>query len=403
VYKPLIALEAINDRCRSTLTKLLLAQHKVRIGAAIGEQEKGTLKGGIWFAAFDPWNTCWRQPAGAFNCFDVAERSGLLGPTNAARLSHALLRKGAHTAANAHCYESDKSQPGKPWYARSLAFHGWVSSALKVTPADLAREIDWLFVAACKDLAAAVLRREEKLTKAAAKQRTGYNEHGFPEPGADPELALLISEELKPFLAREPSDDVWRTLTQRIRQFLSVQNKRKNLVGEGFEDVLAQIVRRACDMQDHAVLTRKLLYEIPGFNRAKQGGKENKVDLAIVRPSMRTIVTAKWSVRADREKQFPTEYEEYCNAESKNEKFQYVFVTNEFDPARLMRACDMLFRNNPMFDYVVHINTEAVMAAYGEPTGEDRRSGLSRRRVIEHIENGRLVSLERWLNVLRQY
>jgi len=88
------------------------------------------------------------------------------------------------------------------------------------------------------------------------------------------------------------------------------------------------------------VLTRSLLYEIPGFNRARQGMKENKVDLAIVRPTMRTIVTAKWSVRADREKQFPTAYDEYINAESEGKKFQYVFVTNEFDPARLMRACE---------------------------------------------------------------
>jgi hypothetical protein len=100
VYKPLIALESINDRCRSTLTKLLHTQHKVRIAAAYGDQANGALKGGIWFAAFDPWNTCWRQPAGAFNCFDVAERTGRLSPNDAARLSHALLRKGAHTAAN---------------------------------------------------------------------------------------------------------------------------------------------------------------------------------------------------------------------------------------------------------------------------------------------------------------
>lgn len=100
MYKPLIALEAINDRCRSTLTKLLHTKHKVRLATAIGEEGKGTLKGGIWFAAFDPWNTCWRQPAGAFNCFDVAERTGLLSSNDAMRLSRSLLRKGADTAEN---------------------------------------------------------------------------------------------------------------------------------------------------------------------------------------------------------------------------------------------------------------------------------------------------------------
>lgn len=181
-----------------------------------------------------------------------------------------------------------------------------------------------------------------------------------------------------------------------MRQFLAVQNKRKNLVGEGFEDVLAQVVRRACDAPEEEVRTRSLLFEIPGFNRARQGGKENKVDLAIIRPSMRTLVTAKWSVRADREKQFPTEYEEYCNAESENRKFEYVFVTNEFDPARLMRACEVLFRNNLMFDDVVHINTDAVRAAYGE-LPEASRTADSRKRVMDHIASGRLISLEQWL------
>jgi hypothetical protein len=171
------------------------------------------------------------------------------------------------------------------------------------------------------------------------------------------------------------------------------------LVGEGFEDVLAQVVRRACNMSETSVRTRSLLYETPGFNRARQGGKENKVDLAILQLQMRTIVTAKWSVRADREKQFQADYEEYINAESENKKFQYVFVTNEFDPARLMRACENLHRNSLMFDSVVHINTDAVKSTYDDLTRDDATS--SRRRVIKHIENGRLISLEQWLNGLQ--
>jgi len=164
---------------------------------------------------------------------------------------------------------------------------------------------------------------------------------------------------------------------------------------ENSGDVLAQVVRRACGMPPEQVFNRSLLYQIPGFNRARQGGKENKVDLAIIRPSARTIVTAKWSVRADREKQFSADYEEYCNAESLHQKFQYVFVTNEFDPARLMRACEAQFRNNPMFDHVVHISTDAIRATYGELRTDD-----SRRRVIQHIDSGRLISLERWLAAL---
>lgn len=304
------------------------------------------------------------------------------------------------TTGLAHCYESDKSQPGKPWYARSLAFHDWVCTDLSVEPGSLAHEIDWLFIKACADLVETMLRREARQAHMAAEQRLPYSDRGFPEPGADPELVAIIKETLGPFLALEPPEEKWHAVTQKVRQFLAVQNKRKNLVGEGFEDVLAQIVRRACAFPEEAVRTRSLLYEIPGFNRARQGAKENRVDLAIVQPTMRTLVTAKWSVRADREKQFPTEYDEYINAESENRKFQYVFVTNEFDPARLMRACESLFRNNLMFDHVVHINTDAVRATYDDQSQSHKSAGSSRRRVIGHIESGRLISLEQWLTAL---
>jgi hypothetical protein len=36
------------------------------------------------------------------------------------------------TTSLTHCYESDKAQPGRPWYGRSLAFHNWLSNALSI-------------------------------------------------------------------------------------------------------------------------------------------------------------------------------------------------------------------------------------------------------------------------------
>lgn len=325
--------------------------------------------------------------------------AGDVTPANAWSHVYRLLLWSDPTTGLAHCYESDKSQPGKPWYSRSLAFHDWVCTQIGVEPGALGGEIDWLFVKACDDLAAVMLRREASLARVAAAQRLPYGDRGFPEPGADPELAAIIKEAIEPYLVEAPPDEVWHAVTQRVRQFLAVQNKRKNLVGEGFEDVLAQVVRRACGGDPASVRTRSLLFEIPGFNRARQGGKENKVDVAIIRPSMRTLVTAKWSVRADREKQFTTDYDEYINAESENRKFQYVFVTNEFDPARLMRACENLHRNSLMFDQVVHISTDAVRRTYA---GDGKQPTGSQKRVIEYIEDGRLISLAQWLGNLSE-
>ena len=193
----------------------------------------------------------------------------------------------------------------------------------------------------------------------------------------------------------EPSSETWQALAQKIRQYLSLQNKRKNLVGEGFEDVLTQVVRRFCGVAPNQLYTRRLLYELPGFNRAKRGEKENKVDLAIIRPSQRTLVTAKWSVRADREKQFPTEFEEYVAANSEAKRFEYVFVTNEFDPARLMRACEKLSQNAHIFDHVVHINTDALQSHIRQFFAHD-----TSKKVIQYIDEGRLISLERWLTLI---
>lgn len=305
-----------------------------------------------------------------------------------------LLLWADQTTGLAHCYESDKCQPGKNWYSRSLAFHDWVSTALKTPPATLAEDIDWLFRKATADLAMEVMHRAAKVTATAEKQRQPYADRNFPKPGEDTELVSIVREVLGGCIGEEPSPEKWQLLVQRIRQYLSLENKRKNLVGEGFEDVLSHVIQRTCRGSSLEVHTRRLLHEIPGFNRARRGEKPNKVDIAIIRPNMRTLVTAKWSVRADREKQFPAEFSEYVTAESDGKPFEYVFVTNEFDPARLMRACDKLAVNAPMFTHVVHISTDAIKATYGLAQEE------SMRQVIGHIDNGRLISLERWLTIL---
>lgn len=298
------------------------------------------------------------------------------------------------TTGLAHCYESDKCQPGKNWYARSLAFHDWVAQALEQSPGTVADSIDWLFRRATADLATEVMHKATKVAETAAKQRKPFAGRDFPKPGEDPGLVAIVREVLGKKITEEPSPEEWQLLVQRLRQYLALENKRKNLVGEGFEDVLSHVISRVCRDADVQVFTRCLLQDLPGFNRGRRGEKPNKVDLALVSPHMRTLVTAKWSVRADREKQFSAEFGEYVSAESDGKPFEYVFVTNEFDPARLMRACEKLASNARMFSHVVHISTDALKATYG-PAPEE-----SMRRVIGYIDEGRLISLGQWLDLL---
>lgn len=299
------------------------------------------------------------------------------------------------TTGLAHCYESDKCQPGKPWYARSLAFHDWVSSAFHTEPKHLAAHLDWLFIRVTKDLAAEVLSNSKRSATRAAQQRAPYAYRDFPRPGEDPELINIVRRTLDTHISGEPSSDTWQGLVQQARQYVMLENKRKNLVGEGFEDVLAQVVRRTCENASIEVQARRHLHQVPGFNPPRKSDKPNKVDVAIVHPATRILITAKWSVRADREKQFPAEFVDYVNAESEGKAFEYVLVTNEFDPARLMRACEKLVSNAPMFSHVVHINTDAIAATYGENRNE------SMDKVLEYIDRGRLTSLEAWISSLR--
>ena len=321
------------------------------------------------------------------------EASGPPTPSDAWKHIYRLLLWIDATTGLAHCYESDKSQPGRRWYPRSLAFHAWASEALGVTPIALGGEIDWMFQQAIEALTRSIEAQRQQLLDTFRMQCAPYEGKGFPEPGDNPELVAILTEALEPFLQVMPLADVWRTITQRIRTHLSQENKRKNLVGEGFEDVLAALISRLPgDLQIEAH-TRKLLHEIPGFRPPRGKQKPKKVDVVVQRGAdhARILITSKWSIRADREEQFATDYGAYVELETAGEPFTYVLVTNEFDPARLLAACDRLAGNQWLLTEVVHVNPQALLAAYGE------KPWKSAREVIARIQQGRLLSLEAWL------
>lgn len=319
------------------------------------------------------------------------DEAGTVTATNAWQRVYRLLLWFDRTTALAHCYESDKAQPARAWYARSLAFHDWVSRALGVAPNDLGDAIDYLFREAVKDLASVALTAR---TAAYQEQRAPYAGQGFPEPGEDPELIVIVKEVLGGWMRQEPPDEEYRNLARRIYVYMTQENKRRNLVGEGFEDVIAAVIRRLPFAGRVTVCNRSLLRDLPGFRPPPPNEKEKRVDVALTWKRQRTLVSAKWSVRADREEQFQSDFEAYARLESAGQDFDYTLITNEFDAARLKAACERRRQNALLFTQVIHINPEAVLAAYG---GVSQRSG---REVRAHIESGRLMSLQAWLERL---
>lgn len=297
------------------------------------------------------------------------------------------------TTGLAHCYESDKSQPGRPWYGRSLAFHGWLASEFKAEPATLGDQLDWLFLKTSERLAVALVAEHKKRTTKAEAQRARYGV--FPVPGEDPGLERILLDELGAWFAKPPPRDALKRVTERVRVYYSQENKRKNLLGEGFEDVLDYLIARTPKGGKLKTLARPVLHDIPGFRRPPKGEKPRTVDLAVVgSPERRVLATVKWSIRADREEQFGVDFEAYARLEEAGKDFEYFLITNEFDAARLDAACERRRPNANLFSAVVHVNPQGPIAAYGE-SGRGAAKKLS-----AHIKSGRLISLGAWLKGL---
>lgn len=251
------------------------------------------------------------------------------------------------TTGLAHCYESDKAQPGRPWYARTLAFHRWLADELGVAARDLPDELDWMFRQVIRQVAEGEAAKRERGAARGAEQRAGFED--MPEPGDDPELRTIVERLLPEDDSRRPDDDLVRDVLREIRSHVTNENKRKNLLGRGFEDVLGAVIARLSGADGLQVGVQTAIQDIPGFRAPRSG-------LWLLTPAgRRVLVSAKWSVRADREKQFAGDFETYVSCEERREPFDYVWVTNEFDPARLVANATNVVGNRYLFDAVVHV------------------------------------------------
>lgn len=291
-----------------------------------------------------------------------------IDPSNAWEHIFRLLLWIDPTTGLAHCYESDKSQPGKNWYGRSLAFHQWLAARFGSHPRQLHHEIDYLFRRATEVLAVANAENAERVMQRASAIRSKYPAE-LPDGPGNPELMDRVARILEAEYGQAPGEDVLRAIVDLVASDVRSENRRRNLIGEGFEDVLGQVFQRCDSDGETRIFARRYLHEVPGFREPRQGEKARKVDLAVVRGGVRWLFTVKWSIRADREEQFEKDYTTYVRLEEWNERFNFVLITNEFDPARLVSACKRMHHNNPMFDNVVHVQPEALSHIHREGSG----------------------------------
>jgi hypothetical protein len=239
-------------------------------------------------------------------------------------------------------------------------------------------------------------RRRVALEGKAQAQIAEYR-YPMPVPDDDPELRQIV----EPLLIdgpQRPTDDMIRYVLRRARTHIGNENKRKNLLGRGFEDVLAGIIERLEGAPSLEYGTQTSIQQISGFRAPRDGDKDEKVDLYVVTPSgRRVLVTAKWSVRADREKQMLGDLRTYIDCESRREPFEYVWITNEFDPARLVANATNTESNRWLFDSVVHVCPAALHVVH-----ELDRDVLPKTpaKLKELLERRRIIGLDDWLSGL---
>lgn len=281
-------------------------------------------------------------------------------------------------AGLAHIYDSNHMQPNGGFHSRAVRFTDALCQEWGVTRRELPPLMDRLF-RGCVE----VLRRTGGAT---------------PDPEIESELTGAIERILTAEgLPAARVGPVARQIEVASRDFFTVGNKRKNALGEGFEDLLHILLQRVSRVPPGKIALRQPVSALPGFRRAAprirgtRSERQPHPDIAIYENDItHVITTAKWSIRQDRETQFQSEFSSYQRNRTQTTELRFVLITNEFDVARL----DNIARASPtgaggyIFHQIYHISPPLLRITQGDRIGN----------VGAWLQVGKIGSLEDFLN-----
>ena len=282
----------------------------------------------------------------------------------------------------AHLYESDKAQPGRPWYDRSVVFTDILCARYGgISRDDLKQQIDRLFRACLEkliesreagaedaDLAAtlAALQQARFETPKSTTETVTDDEHDIlaytPDVSLVMEFAALLQQHAK--MPPTEAELFARELVARARIYFTVERKRQNVLGEGFEDLLQLLIVAISRVPDKYIRVRQRANHLPGFQNPKATRERIEApDIAIVKDERtRLLASVKWSLRHDRQKQLSDELDCYADLLSQEIFPRYVLITNEYDPGRLANA-DGLSRRGQRVGCIYHVNLDLLLGA----------------------------------------
>lgn len=282
----------------------------------------------------------------------------------------------------AHLYESDKAQPGRPWYDRTVVFTQMLCERFgSISREELRRQLGKLFRACLEKLVErqGVVVEEDELVEALttlqppstltieivlAATNNGQDSDIEPEdttsepyvPDADlvAEFSALLVSRTR--MAPADAESFAHELVAKARFYFTVERKRQNVLGEGFEDLLQLLMLRVSHVPEQYIKIRQRANKLPGFqSQASTRERIESPDLAIVRNNRTELLASvKWSLRHDRQKQLSDELDCYVDLLSQDEFPPYVLITNEYDPGRLVNT-DGLNRRGRKINHIYHI------------------------------------------------
>lgn len=276
----------------------------------------------------------------------------------------------------AHVYDANHMQPGGNWHDRAVKFTDLLCAQWKITREQLPDMIDVMFQACVEEYLAGKPEVVAKAVKSVGKVLDD------PE-GEDAEedlstLAVEITELLVTKLGLKDSTelaDVVADIEKKAEDYFTIEKKRQNVRGEGFEDTLEWLLLQTAGVPRQQLVVRKRASELPGFKKdlpsaGKRKDKVPKPDLAVVTADGAFtvwIVTAKWSLRQDRLDQFGQEFAYYEANLIQKPRIDFVLVTNEMDVARLRGVLNPPEGGGGFhFKRVYHVNRDLLQATHGD-------------------------------------
>jgi hypothetical protein len=262
-------------------------------------------------------------------------------------------------AGLAHVYDSNHMQPGGVFHGRAVQFTDLLCAHWKIARKELPAQIDYLF----KGCVAELKRRQAQ-----------------PEGDLDAETESELISAMEAVLRKEGILEpnalaVARQIEGLSRDFFTIGNKRKNALGEGFEDLLWILLQRVSRIPKEKIKLRTSVSQMPGFRRVakpKKGERRKREphpDIAIVEADItHVITTAKWSMRQDRETQFQSEYSSFQMNKVQSTELTYILITNEFDIARLKNVARAMpgGEGGYIFHTIYHICLPLLRETHGE-------------------------------------